>query len=100
MIRKSGHRFSGKIMLNKKAERDNDSKKSHHALGGASQPVFRIPSSGSARRLRKKVSTSRDSVSAIAVSSLDADSTDSAAVEVLPIASLSEPMLMTSVSLP
>ena len=32
MIRKSGHRFSEKIMLNKKIERDDDSKKSHLAL--------------------------------------------------------------------
>jgi hypothetical protein len=32
MIRKSGYRFSEKIMLNKKMERDDDSKKSHHAL--------------------------------------------------------------------
>src|SRR5260370_36598559 len=32
MIRKSGHRFSEKIMLNKNLERDDDSKKSHHAI--------------------------------------------------------------------
>ena len=32
MIRKSGHRFSEKIMLKKKIERDDDSKKSHSAL--------------------------------------------------------------------
>jgi hypothetical protein len=32
MIRKSGDRFSEKIMLNKKIERDDDSKKSHPAL--------------------------------------------------------------------
>jgi hypothetical protein len=35
MIRKSGHRFSEKIMLNKKIERDGDSTKSHLALGSA-----------------------------------------------------------------
>jgi AcrR family transcriptional regulator len=33
MIRKSVQRFSDKIMLNKKMERDDDSKKSHPALG-------------------------------------------------------------------
>jgi hypothetical protein len=32
MIRKSGNRFSEKIMLKKKMERDDDSKKSHPAL--------------------------------------------------------------------
>ena len=32
MIRKSGHRFSEKIMLKQKIERDDDSKKSHPAL--------------------------------------------------------------------
>ncbi|MGH6741223.1 MAG: hypothetical protein ACREDY_19740 [Bradyrhizobium sp.] len=32
MIRKSVQRFSEKIMLNKKLERDDDSKKSHRAL--------------------------------------------------------------------
>src|SRR5882724_9301809 len=32
MIRKSGYRFSEEIMLNKKIERDDDSKKSHSAL--------------------------------------------------------------------
>src|SRR5437667_9483993 len=32
MIRKSGYRFSEKIMLKQKIERDDDSKKSHHAL--------------------------------------------------------------------
>src|SRR5713101_9937309 len=32
MIRKSGYRFSEKIMPNKKIERDDDSKKSHPAL--------------------------------------------------------------------
>jgi hypothetical protein len=35
MIRKSGYRFSEKIMLNKKIERDDDSKKNHHALVSA-----------------------------------------------------------------
>jgi len=36
MIRKSGYRFSEKIMLKqKKIERDDDSKKSHRALVGA-----------------------------------------------------------------
>jgi hypothetical protein len=34
MIRKSGYRFSEKIMLEQKIERDDDSKKSHHALAG------------------------------------------------------------------
>src|SRR6266540_5045192 len=33
MIRKSGRRFSEKIMLKQKIERDDDSKKSHLALG-------------------------------------------------------------------
>jgi len=33
MIRKSGYRFSEKIISNKKIERDDDSKKSHPALG-------------------------------------------------------------------
>jgi hypothetical protein len=33
MIRKSGNRFSEKIMLNKKIERDDNSKRSHPALG-------------------------------------------------------------------
>src|SRR5260370_30069244 len=33
MIRESGYRFSEKIMLKQKIERDDDSKKSHHALG-------------------------------------------------------------------
>jgi hypothetical protein len=33
MIRKSVQRFSGKIMLKQKIERDDDSKKSHPALG-------------------------------------------------------------------
>src|SRR5215471_13407799 len=32
MIPKSGYRFSDKIMLQHKLERDDDSKKSHHAL--------------------------------------------------------------------
>jgi hypothetical protein len=32
MIRKSGYRFSEKIMLKQKMERDDDSKKSHPAL--------------------------------------------------------------------
>jgi len=32
MIRKSGYRFSEKIMLKQKIERDDDSKKSHPAL--------------------------------------------------------------------
>jgi protein-disulfide isomerase len=35
MIRKSGYRFSEKIMLKQKIERDDDSKKSHPALGPA-----------------------------------------------------------------
>src|SRR5215471_11316420 len=33
MIRKSGYRFSEKIMFHHKLERDDGSKKSHHALG-------------------------------------------------------------------
>jgi hypothetical protein len=33
MIRKSGYRFSEKIVLKQKLERDDDSKKSHPALG-------------------------------------------------------------------
>ena len=33
MIRKSGYRFFEKIMLKQKIERDDDSKKSHPALG-------------------------------------------------------------------
>ena len=35
MIRKSGYRFSEKIMLKQKIERDDDSKKSHSVLGQA-----------------------------------------------------------------
>jgi hypothetical protein len=35
MIRKSGYRFSEKIMLKQKDRRDDDSKKSHPALAGA-----------------------------------------------------------------
>jgi hypothetical protein len=66
----------------------------------AAHPAFRIPSCGSARRLLKNAATSRDSVSAIAVSSLEAESTDSVAELVLPKASESEPMLTTRVSLP
>jgi hypothetical protein len=58
MIRKSGHRFSlatnakgvcAEIMLNKKIERDDDSKKSHRA------PAFRtgaLDIAGQLRRLR------------------------------------------------
>src|SRR5579871_1675295 len=57
-------------------------------------------SDGPLRRLWKNFSTSRDSVSAIALSSLDADSTEEAAVLVSPMASRSETMLETSVSLP
>jgi hypothetical protein len=33
MIPKSGYRFSEKIMLNKKIERDDELKKNHPALG-------------------------------------------------------------------
>src|SRR5215475_2303283 len=36
MIRKSGYRFSEKIMLQQKLERDDDSKKSHPAPGNQS----------------------------------------------------------------
>src|SRR5260370_34447633 len=57
-------------------------------------------SSGSARKLRKNCSTSRDRISAVEVSSLDAESTDVAALLVSPIALLSEPILVTKVSLP
>ena len=60
-------------------------------------PVLRNCSDESARRLRKNFSTSRESVSAVAVSSLDAVRTDAAAVLVVPMASLSEPILTTSV---
>jgi hypothetical protein len=35
MIRKSGHRFSEKIMLKQKDRADDDSKKSHRALADA-----------------------------------------------------------------
>src|SRR4051794_4277833 len=52
------------------------------------------------RRLWKNFSTSRDSVSAMALSSWEADSTEPAAVLVSPMASRSETMLLTSVSLP
>ena len=57
-------------------------------------------SAGSVRKLRKNCSTSRDSVSAIVANSLDADRTDSADALVLPMASLSDPILETRVSLP
>ena len=39
MIPKSGHRFSEKIMLHEQVERDDDSKKSHRALGWLTQPT-------------------------------------------------------------
>src|SRR5882762_6154149 len=39
MIRKSGDRFSEKIMLNKKIEQDDESKRSHLALRG---PALRL----------------------------------------------------------
>src|SRR5215208_6835167 len=35
MIPKSGYRFSEKIMLKQRGERDDDSKRSHHALSSA-----------------------------------------------------------------
>jgi hypothetical protein len=38
MIPKSGNRFSEKIMLKEKLERDDDSKKSHHALDEEASP--------------------------------------------------------------
>jgi hypothetical protein len=41
MIRKSGSRFSDKIMLKQKIERDEDSKKNHPALASAIVPVYR-----------------------------------------------------------
>ena len=66
----------------------------------ASGPVLRGWSNVSARRLRKNASTSRDRVSAVAVSSLDAVRTEAAAVFVVPMASLSEPILTTRVPLP
>jgi hypothetical protein len=37
MIRKSGYRFSEKIMLKQRIERDDDSKKSHPALDFSSE---------------------------------------------------------------
>src|SRR5882672_11234846 len=37
MIRKSGNRFSEKIMLKQKIERDDESKRSRHALAGGEQ---------------------------------------------------------------
>src|SRR5882724_13442142 len=43
MIRKSGYRFSEKIMLKKKMERDDDSKKSHPALDGHALPFAAHP---------------------------------------------------------
>src|SRR5258705_10698694 len=42
MIRKSGYRFSEKIMLKHKIERDDDSKKSHRALGIKPTQLFEI----------------------------------------------------------
>jgi hypothetical protein len=43
MIRKSGHRFSERIMLKqKKVERDDDSKKSHPALTARSALPSRV----------------------------------------------------------
>jgi hypothetical protein len=39
MIRKSGYRFSEKIMLKQKIERDDDSKKSHPALRVPTNPL-------------------------------------------------------------
>jgi hypothetical protein len=41
MIRKSVQRFSEKIMLNKRLERDDDSKKSHPALASSEEPTAR-----------------------------------------------------------
>jgi hypothetical protein len=41
MIRKSGYRFSEKIMLKQKIERDDDSKKSHPALA-LQLPFFKM----------------------------------------------------------
>jgi hypothetical protein len=38
MIPKSGYRFSEKIMLHEELERDDDSKKSHHALSSYDLP--------------------------------------------------------------
>ena len=53
MIPKSGHRFSEKIMLRQGAERDDDSKKSHPALGHAA---------ARAACMRLRMRTSRRSV--------------------------------------
>src|ERR1700692_1474458 len=58
------------------------------------------PSVLPARRLQKNFSTSRDRSSAVAVRSLDAESTDVAALLVSPRVSLREPMLATKVELP
>jgi hypothetical protein len=55
MIRKSGHRFSEKIMLKQKMERDDDSKKSHPALGSdvqSSRPHLPPSAGQSAFKLR------------------------------------------------
>ena len=56
MIRKSGYRFSEKIMLKQRIERDDDSKKSHPALdfsseadSGLSHPHDALPAQVRAR---------------------------------------------------
>jgi DNA-binding winged helix-turn-helix (wHTH) protein len=43
MIPKSGYRFSEKIMLKDEMERDDDSKKSHHALSASGEPQKEHP---------------------------------------------------------
>src|SRR5260221_9013069 len=69
-----------------------------HQLSAVRRPPSR--SSGSARRLRKNLSTSRDRISAVDVSWPDADSTEVADLLVSPMAPESEVMLATNVSLP
>ena len=46
MIRKSGHRFSEKIMLNEKIERDDDSTINHLALESAKMKDAAVSSRG------------------------------------------------------
>src|SRR6516162_2032167 len=78
--------------------------KAQKSLAGSRGPTrlyaALLPLTALLRRFWKNLSTSRDSVCAAAVSSLDAVSTDDAAVLVSPIASRSEAMLVTSVWLP
>jgi hypothetical protein len=56
MIRKSGNRFSEKIMLKQEIEQDDESKRSHLAPGRGSAVAFAkiqasVPRSGHADRL-------------------------------------------------